>query len=93
MIALNALVAAILVKLLIETENPLLCAGFYTALVLIGQLMVAAVGQLTFFGFVGAMVLGFGLSYAYFWVLNKIEIGAPLWWIVLVAGPVVMFFL
>jgi len=88
-----ALVLAVLVKLLIETEKPLLCAGFYAALVLVFQVAALLAGDPDWRGGVLAVLAAFVLSYAYFWALNRIETGSWPWWCVLLGGALTAFLL
>lgn len=89
----GAIVLAALVKLLVETENPLLCALFYTALALIGALLALTTGTVSVFGIVLSLIAAFALSLAYFWILNRLEPVTPVWWVVLIGGPAVVYFL
>lgn len=88
-----ALVLAVLVTLLIETEKPRLCAGLYTALVLVFQVASLLGGNPDWRGAVLAVLVAFALSYAYFWVLNRIETGSWSWWCVLLGGALAAFLL
>ena len=60
---LFALVLAILVKLLIETENPLLCAGIYTTLVLIFGLLGLGFGSASWIELFSGVLIAFLLSF------------------------------
>ena len=78
-----------LVRLLVETENPLLCASLYTGLSVI-------FGFLFGDGVTGALLngaLGFVFSFAYFWLLDRLAGTGLLWWAVLVGGLVGPFML
>ena len=71
-----------LLRLLVETENPLLCASLFTGLsVLLGFLFGA--------GVLGALLGGaiaFVYSFAYFWILDRLVGAGLLWWAILVGG-------
>ena len=83
MIKIILLVA--LIKLLIATDRPILCAGLYTFLgFALGMLGVAA-GQIPLLALLLVTVIRFGLSALYFWLLDRIG-GGILWWIVLILG-------
>lgn len=88
-----ALILAILVKLLIETENPRLCAGFYATLVLVAETIALLTGYSTWYRALLTVLLALSLSYAYFWVLDRIETGSLPWWVVLLGGALAAFFL
>ena len=70
---LLAIALAVLVKLLLETENPVLCAGFFTALALIFQLLALGLSSVALIDAVLGVASAFVLSFAYFWLLNRIE--------------------
>ena len=78
----NAFIIAALVRILVETDSPLLCAALYA--------LSSTVITLAFSGFVLALLVriavAFGLSFVYFWVLNRLATASPAWWLVLVAG-------
>ena len=74
-----------LFKLFSVTRKPVLCAGIYA-------------GAASFFAMIlgeplGSLLLGgvilFALSFAYFWVLDRVEWGTPLWIGVVVTGLLV----
>lgn len=90
---LYAVVLAVLVKLLIATESPRLCAGFFTAVVAIGQAVGVVAGASPWSEAILAVLAGFVLSYGYFWLLNRFEAGSLPWWMVLVGGPLAVLFL
>jgi hypothetical protein len=78
---LKVFVVAGLLKLLIETNQPLLCSGLYGGVVFVVDTMV--------FGFWIAVLLGllaFALATAYFWLLDRLEGAGALWWLVMIIG-------
>jgi len=90
---LYAFVLAVLVKLLIETESPRLCAGFFATVVLVGEVAVALAGRSAWYWPILAVPTAFCLSYAYFGLLNRIETASLPWWVVLLGGALVPFLL
>jgi len=72
---------AALVKLLLETEKPVLCAGIYTSLGVILHLVLG-------WGLVPLLIAtatAFALAWLYFWLLYRLQ--ESIWfWIVLVGG-------
>lgn len=81
MIFFRILMLVGMIRLLIATDKPRLCAGIYgsfvtTGTLLSGQSLPAALiaGGLAFF-----------LSGVYFWLLNRFDSGL-LWWVVLILG-------
>ncbi len=75
-----------LIRLLIATDNPLLCAGIYTAVVAGGSLLGGA-GP-------AEAVLSSGLAFLtsgiYFWLLKRFD-GSFLWWVIMIAGVLIAF--
>ncbi len=70
-----------LVALLKKTNNAGLCAGIYAAVVFIFGLIVGG----NFIGALIAAIISGGLSFLYFWLLQKTE-ETFVWWIILVVG-------
>ncbi|MCB1036784.1 MAG: hypothetical protein KDD47_23360 [Acidobacteria bacterium] len=70
-----------IVRLLIETGKPFLCAGIYAA-VGAGLAVLAAV---PFPQIAQTAAVSFVLAAIFFWVLDRFE-GSFLWWVVFVAG-------
>lgn len=71
-----------LLKRLVETDNPLLCAGIYGAA---GFPFSPMVGTPFGVALIGSLV-GFVLAFAWFWLLVRVETGSGLWWTILVVG-------
>ena len=90
-IALQILILVALVKVLIETENVLLCACIYTGVsALLGLLFGAPLLAMTIISFIR-----FGYVYAYFWLLSRFIDGGIIFWLILIIGllaPVVLQF-
>jgi hypothetical protein len=81
------LVLVALVRLLIATNKPWVCAGVYAGIAAVSAMM--STGNLT-----TALVttgIGFFGSGVYFWLLNRFD-GSFIWWIILVVGIVIAFF-
>jgi hypothetical protein len=72
-----------MIKLLIETEKPLLCAGIYAGVAVVISLAVGTPFLAVMLG--GAITFGF--VFGWFWLLLRVGEG-PVWWCVLIAGLV-----
>jgi hypothetical protein len=83
MIKIIVLIA--LIKLLIATDKPLLCAGLYTFVGFAFGMLAVISGQAPFLAVLLITPIRFGLSSLYFWLLDRIG-GGILWWIVLILG-------
>ena len=73
---------AALIRLLIATDKPFLCSGIY-----------AGVGLLVGLAFGGRVVpvlvsvgIGFVLASIYFWLLDRLDTGSVVWWVVAILG-------
>jgi len=84
-VIINMIVLAALIRLLIATDKPLLCAGLYTFVGFALGLLAVMGGQAPFLALVIVAAIRFGLSALYFWLLYKIGEGA-LWWAILILG-------
>ena len=86
---LKIIILVALIRLLIATNKPLLCAGMYTGVAVIFTLISASYSEMTFVNFLVSFVVlsavRFVLSAIYFILLDKIGQGF-LWWLVLVLG-------
>lgn len=69
-----------LIRLLLATDSPLLCAGLYT----VAGVVFGAVTGNPFLAILIAMLIRFALASLYFWLLYRIE--GFLWWIILFCG-------
>jgi hypothetical protein len=78
-----------LVRLLIRFEQPWWCAGLYTAYRLALFLVMPGlqINPWLAAGFVAAA------SSAYFWMLSRLDSGGLLWWIVAIAGLLLLLWL
>jgi hypothetical protein len=79
---LNILLLCALIKLLMETESPLLCASLYTGVSAFFNLLFGAPWSAILIS--GA--LSFGLAFLYFWLLDRFEDGSAIWWVILIGG-------
>jgi len=84
---LNLLLLAALVKLLLHSNSPSLCAGFYA----VGNLVV---NHLTGHSFTTCLITAaviFAVTFIYFWLLNHFEDNNLIWWPIAVVGAVLIF--
>ncbi|MBQ4837147.1 MULTISPECIES: hypothetical protein [Pseudoalteromonas] len=70
-----------LLRVLAITEKPILCAGIYSSVVLVFGWMSGASFSYVLVG----TLISFGLSFLYFWLLNRFNHG-PLYFVILVLG-------
>ena len=82
MIAFKITALVFLIKMLLETEKPVVCASIYTLVVPVFGL---AWGEAAL-GLVVRSAAVFGLSLLYYWLLNRIGFASPLGWLVFVCG-------
>ena len=78
---LKVLILVGLVRLLVETRRPFLCAGIYALAAVVPPAFTGA----PLSGLAVAAALTFVLAAVYFWLLNRLE-GGLLWWLVLLGG-------
>jgi hypothetical protein len=74
-----------LLKLYVETEKPLLCAGIFAVVTGVFLLL----GTPTAFQVLVVVAAAFGLSLVYFGLLSRFDPGSPLWWVILIGGLVI----
>jgi len=72
---------AALVKLLLATEKPLLCAGIYAVIGLTLRLLFGY----PFVPTVVASAISFALAFGYFWLLDKFQ-ESGLFWVIMILG-------
>ena len=84
-IIIRFIILAGLVRLLFETEKPLLCAGIYTGI----RLLFGIVSGQPFEVLLVHTLIGGALAVAYFWVLDKLLGHGLLFWLVAVGGVVI----
>ena len=79
---LKVIVLSAMVRLLVSTSKPWLCAGIYGACTLV---LVSVSGEK-----VGRIVtitaIALAASFVYFWLLDRIDASTILWWAVAVLG-------
>lgn len=80
-LAVKVVILVGLIKLLLATEKPLLCAGIYGAGVCLLMLGFGVPFGLVYLRGVGA----FGLAWLYFAGLNA-TVGTTLFWVILIGG-------
>jgi len=78
------LVVGALIKLLLETDKPAMCAGIYA--VLASGLSLLFVHSVV--GVLIALGIRFGLAYAYFWLLARFQ-DSGVFWLIMILGIVV----
>lgn len=81
MLILKIIILASLIKLLIATNNPLLCTSVYVSFGFIFGLLLGN----PFVYVLIAAAISFGLAFAYFWLLNRFE-DSGMFWVILVVG-------
>jgi hypothetical protein len=76
-----------LIKLLIASQQPLLCSGIYAGVVLLfGLVNSAPFGTLML-----VVAISFALASIYFWLLNRFGDNLVLFWVIAVAGIAIGF--
>lgn len=81
------LLLVILVRLLLATQKPLLCAGLYTGITfLLGLALGASFPTLLIRG-----GIGFAMASLYFWLLNRFEDDLVIFFIITGAGILIAF--
>ena len=78
---INFIVLAGLVKLVLTTEKPILCAGIYTVIFAI----TASLLDIPRLYFIISIFVAFGLSLLYFWLLDRYR-DSWIFWLVLILG-------
>ena len=86
-LGINVLALAMMIRLLMATDKPWLCAGIYAA---VRFVIGAALGNE-----IASVAVASGLALAaalvYFWILNRFDEGSLIWWIVAIIGvPLVL---
>ncbi len=79
-LGIKLIILVSLIRLLIETDEPLLCAGIYMG----AGFMLGVVMGNPFLVILIAMVIRFALAGLYFWLLSRTE--GFLWWIIMLGG-------
>ena len=81
---IHILILALLIKLLLVTESPIICSTIYTTLTFLIGIFMVYDGQIPFVALLIATAIRFGLSTLYFWMLNKVD--GILWWVIMILG-------
>lgn len=89
MLILQILILVALVKVLIETENVVLCAGIYTGLSAFISLLFGESFQVI----VIVALITFAIYYVYFWLLSRFIDGGLMFWLILIGGLLAPFIL
>ena len=84
MIFIDIMILVALIKILLETDRPFVCAGIYAGM----NFFFGLAGGFTLALFVGVGIL-FGMASLYFWLLSRLEGAGALWWLVAIGGPFV----
>jgi hypothetical protein len=71
-----------LIRLLLETDNPFLCAGIYLFVKIIFSLLIGAPIMVIFF----SSILAGALALLYFWLLARLGGAGILFWVVAIVG-------
>ena len=79
---IKGLVLASFIRLLIATDKPFLCSGLYAALFFV----LGLIGGAKFLFLVIFTIVAFALASLYFWLLDRVETGTPMWWVIAVVG-------
>ena len=86
-LAIKVFVLAAMIRLLIATDKPLLCAGIYAGCAFVlGAVFgddITRVAMMAGLAFVAAFV--------YFWILDRLDASSLMWWIVAVVGVPLVF--
>lgn len=75
-----------LVKLLLVTNKPFVCAGIYTFTVLLFMLLLGCGFETIFF----RSVIAFTISSIYFWLLKRLQDFGATWWMVAIGGVIIL---
>lgn len=81
---IRALFFAAIVKVLLTTDRPFLCAGLYALAILAMNFLSVLTGQATWLQLAAATGIALAVSSVIFVLLSKTEGG--LWWLVLILG-------
>lgn len=82
MILYKFLLLVSLVRVLLTTDKPLLCAGIYTSAVLLLGLILGH----PFLSILISVSISLVLTCIYFWLLDRLEGNELLWWLIAIIG-------
>lgn len=84
MIFLQIIILVALIKVLIETENALLCAGLFAGVnALLGLLFGSELIPLAI-----GTAINFGYTFGWFWLLTRFIDGGLVFWVLVIVGLV-----
>jgi hypothetical protein len=86
-LAVKIFLLAVIIRLLIATDKPLLCAGIYAAIAF--GLGLVFGNELTSVALRAG--LAFVAAFVYFWILDRLDSSSALWWIVAIVGVPLVF--
>ena len=82
MVIVQGIVLVALIKILIETEDPKLCAGIYTGLLAVILLLFGT----PWLSLLLTLAISGAYCFAYFWLLARFLGAGMIWWLILIAG-------
>lgn len=82
MLILKIFMLIALIKILLATDKPFLCAGLYTGVIFVLGLAFGNPIEVMLI----AAVISFVLASVYFWLLSRFEDSGFVWWLILIAG-------
>jgi len=82
---IKIIIIAALIKLLVVTDKPLLCAGLYTSVVFALSAVSMMGGRCSLLALLVATVISFVLSTLYFFLLSRFSEGI-LFWVIAIVG-------
>jgi hypothetical protein len=86
LLAVNIMILVALIKLAIQTDKPMMCAGIYVGA---KSLFALGLGR-EFTNVLIAAIIGFILAAIYFWLLVRTQESA-LFWVIAIVGIVIGF--
>jgi hypothetical protein len=89
---LKMIIIPMLVKTLLATRNPILCAALYGACLFTNSLIFDLAFSNDWAGVLFNLTGATGLSFAYFWALKEFESG-PLYFATLIVGTGLLLYL
>jgi hypothetical protein len=86
-LAIKVLALAMMVRLLIATDKPWLCAGIYGAVTfIVGAVFGDEIASIALMA-----GLAFAAAFVYFWILNRLDESSVAWWVVAIIGVPLVF--
>lgn len=81
-IGVKIMLLALMVRMVLSTEKPLLCAGIYAGAIF----LLDVVFSVPFLSSFGLAAIVFLVAAVYFWLLERLDSRRPAWWCVLFFG-------